>query len=111
MLPVARRSYFGREGLLPPTDGREIRWYAIGHIPGIQRWRIAGIHWGVENLAYSAILHLHGGEFRRIRFRRFNIRAEASAAFAEEARNWDLSPRLGERIFGWTFTHDLEARE
>ena len=107
VLPTPTGCFFGHEGLQPPPCTQDLRWYCIWDIPGVGRWRIAGVHWGVGVKAYAAILHLHRGEFKGIAFRRFDTREEAVCAFEEEAHKWDLSPRLSQRVFGWTFNHDL----
>lgn len=113
VLPIARPAgaYFGQEGLTyPRTPGLDVRFYAVWHIPGIGRWRVAGIHWGVSTNAYAAILELHRGEHRGIHYQRFSSLEGAREGFVAEAHRWDLSPRLANRIFGWTFCHDLEGR-
>ena len=112
VLPTRAGSYFGHEGLNPPTNSNlEVRWYAVWDIPGVGRWRVAGLHWGHGNLAYAAILRLHHNEFRGIAFRRFDTKEEAAQGFIAEAANWDLTPQYSRRVFGWTFNHDLEARD
>ena len=106
-----RGAYFGHEGLTYPTaPGLDLRFYAVWDIPGVGRWRVAGIHWGIGTTAYSSILSLHGGEHRGIAYRRFESLEAAQEGFCAEVDCWDLSPRLARRIFGWTFCHDLEAR-
>ena len=110
--PTARLgAYFGSEGLEPPERlyHNEIRWYAVWHIPGIGRWRIAGIHWGFDNTAYAAILALHRGIFEGIAFRRCDSREEAAEIFKARAEGFDLQESLRNRIFGWSFTYDLES--
>ena len=91
VLPTPTGCFFGHEGLQPPPCAPDLRWYCIWDIPGVGR----------------CILHLHRGEFKGIAFRRFDTREEAVCAFEEEAHRWDLSPRLSQRLFGWTFNHDL----
>ena len=110
--PTARLgAYFGSEGLEPPERlyHNEIRWYAVWHIPGIGRWRVAGIHWGFDNTAYAAILALHRGIFEGIAFRRCDSREEAAEIFKARAEGFDLEESLSNRIFGWSFTYDLES--
>lgn len=87
----------------------EIRWYAVWHIPAIGRWRVAGIHWGFDNTAYAAILALHRGIFEGIAFRRCDSREEAAEIFKARAEGFDLQESLRNRIFGWSFTYDLES--
>lgn len=110
VVPSQGGAYFGHEGLQPPPDGA-VRWYCIWDIPGIGRWRIAGLHWGRGTIAYGAILRLHNNEFRRIRFRRCFSREEAVETFNAEAAAFDLTEVHSRRIFGWTFCDDLESRE
>ena len=110
--PTARLgAYFGSEGLEPPERlyHNEIRWYAVWHIPGIGRWRVAGIHWGFDNTAYAAILALHRGIFEGIAFRRCDSREEAAEIFKARAEGFDLEESLSNPIFGWNFTYDLES--
>ena len=110
VLPVARGSYFGREGLLPPTDGR----------------RSGGTPFGTFRESKGGALLVSTGVWRTWPTVPSSICTEASS---EESDLGDLtlgpkpqqlllqrpatgtSRQLGERIFGWTFTHDLEARE
>ena len=77
------------------------------HVPGIGRWRIAGVHWGYSNTAYAAVLHLH--LYEGIAFRRCDSREEAARLFRQRAASFDLDEALGSRIFGWSFTYDLEG--
>eukprot|EP00438_Fugacium_kawagutii_P028078 Skav223927 [mRNA] locus=scaffold2593:375928:382144:+ [translate_table: standard] len=93
VLPTRSGCLFGQEGLLPP-EAPDLRWYCLWDIPGVGRWRIAGVHWAVGSHAYQAFLHLHRGEFKGIAFRRFDSRETAARAFEAEAERWDLSPRL-----------------
>lgn len=105
-------AYFGTEGLTPPpVPPSEIRWYAVWHIPGIGRWRIAGVHWGISNTGYAAILHLHRGIFEGIIFRRCDSYEEAAEVFRARASYFDLEESLGARVIGWSFTYDLESRQ
>ena len=92
-----------------PNAGNEIRWYAVWHIPGIGRWRVAGIHWGFDNTAYVVILALHRGIFEGIAFRRCDSREEAAEIFKARAEGFDLEESLSNRIFGWSFTYHLES--
>lgn len=98
VIPSAGGAYFGHEGLEPPRNVQDLRWYCVWDIPGIGRWRVAGLHWGVGPLAYSAILTLHRGEFKGIALRRFETREDAAQAFIDEAEKFDLSPRLNLRV-------------
>ena len=112
VVPTGRGGYFGKEGLEPcPTWSGDVRWYAVWDIPGVGRWRVAGLHWGHGTIAYAAILRLHSGEFKGIAFRRCDSREEAERLFLEEAGQYDVLPEGSARVIGWSFTHDLEARE
>lgn len=105
-------AFFGTEGLAAPQlPPGQVRWYAVWHIPGIGRWRIAGVHWGISNTGYAAILHLHRGICEGIIFRRCGSCEEAAEVFRSRASQFDLDESLGTRVIGWSFTYDLESRQ
>lgn len=81
------------------------------HIPGIGRWRVAGLHWGIGTIAYSALLKLHDNEFKGIRFQRCFSKTEAIEVFNAEAEKYDLIAAYSRKVFGWSFCHALERRE
>ena len=46
VLPTPTGCFFGHEGLQPPPCTQDLRWYCIWDIPGVGRWRIAGVSLG-----------------------------------------------------------------
>lgn len=110
VIPTEKGAFFAHEGLAAPSR-EEVRWYAVWDIPGIGRWRVAGIHWGFESIAYAGILKLHYNQFKGIHWRRAGSRAEAVEIFKSEAEKFDLTEQYSLRTFGWTFCHNLERRD
>lgn len=102
----SEQTYLAVDGLSPSEAGvdesaREVRWYAVWSIPGHSGAIIAGIHWGQGVDAYANILHLNGGQFGGIKWRRGNSKEDAQAIFEREAHRFRVATNLSQRLVGW----------
>lgn len=71
-------------------------------IPGHAQLDVAGVHWGVDTIAYVGITGLNGGgNFKGLKWHRHPTRAEAEAAFRAEAHIYGLPESFAERLVGW----------
>ena len=100
----------GRVGRTPAEAGVTspglVRWYSVWYIPDRHYTEVAGVHWGVETTAYSAIIELNKGHFGGIRWRRYDSLEAAQRGFRAECTNHGLSPYLSEKLISWEVQND-----